>query len=138
MNNDQQRQAALAQIKAIYLDGVAEVNGRAYKIHKMQHMERRKVFAFYSGVQQKINSGDFGFFDSPAFAEVEKVLWPAVSLDGELISKRRDHWEEYPEDYINLVIALMGVMSYPFLRASGIALASQAERPATTTLSKPM
>ena len=138
MNADQQRQAALAQIKTIYEDGEAEVNGRAYKLHKMQHMERRKVFAFYSAVQGQLNANNFAFLDTPAFADVEKVMWSAVSLDGELISKRRDHWEEYPEDYITLTAAVMGVMSYPFLRASGIASASQAETPAKTTLSKPM
>lgn len=138
MNADQQRQAALAQIKAIYEDGEAEVNGRAYKLHKMQHMERRKVFAFYSAVQGQLSANNFAFLDTPAFADVEKIMWAAVSLHGELISKRRDHWEEYPEDYLTLTAAVMGVMSYPFLRASGIASASQAETPARTTLSKPM
>lgn len=138
MGIEEQRKAALAQIKAIYEDGEAEVNGRPYKMHKMQHMERRKVFAFYSAVQAQLSANNFAFLDTPGFAEVEKVMWSAVSLDGELISKRRDHWEEYPEDYLSLVAAAMGVMSYPFLRASGIASASQTETPVKTTSSKPM
>jgi hypothetical protein len=138
MTHDEQRQAALAQIKAIYEDGEAEINGRKYKLHKMQHVDRRKVFAFYSGVQTKINAGDFGFLESPVFADAEKVMWSAVSLDGELISKRRDHWEEYPEDYITLAISVMGVMSYPFIRASGIASASQGAQPQKTISAKPM
>lgn len=138
MGIEEQRKAALAQIKAIYEDGEAEVNGRPYKLHKMQHMERRKVFAFYSAVQHQMSAGNFSFLDTPGFADVEKIMWSAVSLDGELISKRRDHWEEYPEDYLTLVPAVMGVMSYPFLRASAIVSASQAETPAKTTSSKPM
>jgi len=138
MTPNEQQAAALAQIRAIYEDGEAEVNGRAYKLHKMQHMERRKVFAFYSAVQSQLAANNFAFLDTPGFAEVEKVMWSAVSLDGELLSKRRDHWEEFPEDYLTLVAAAMGVMSYPFLRASGIASASQAETPAKTTSRKPM
>jgi hypothetical protein len=138
MTPNEQQAAALAQIRAIYDDGEAEVNGRAYKMHKMQHMERRKVFAFYSAVQSQLSANNFAFLDTPGFAEVEKVMWSAVSLDGDLLSKRRDHWEEFPEDYLTLVAAAMGVMSYPFLRASGIASASRAETPAKTTSRKPM
>lgn len=138
MGIEEQRQAAMAQIKAIYEDGEAEVNGRAYKMHKMQHMERRKVFAFYSSVQTQLAAQNFAFLETPGFAEVEKVMWSAISLDGELISKRRDHWEDFPEDYLSLVAAAMGVMSYPFLRASAIASASQGETPAKTTSKKPM
>ena len=138
MTVDEQRQAALMQIRAIYEDGEAEVNGRVYKLHKMQHVERRKVFAFYSAVQAQMSANNFAFLDTPGFAEVEKVMWSAISLDGELISKRRDHWEDFPEDYLTLVAAAMGVMSYPFLRASGIASASQAATPAKTTSKKQM
>lgn len=138
MTPEQQREAALAQIRAVYEDGEAEINGRKYRFQKMQHMERRKVFAFYSSVQHQLNQSNFSFLDTTQFAEVEKVMWNAITLDGEMISKRRDHWEECPEDYINLIAVAMGVMSYPFVRASGIASASQAATPAKTTSSKPM
>jgi hypothetical protein len=138
MTPEQQREAALAQIRAVYDDNEAEVNGRAYSFHKMQHVERRRVFAFYSAVQGQMNANNFAFLDTPGFAEVEKVMWSSISLNGELISKRRDHWEEFPEDYLTLIAVAMGVMSYPFIRASGIASASQAATPAKTSSSKPM
>jgi hypothetical protein len=138
MTPEQQREAALGQIRAVYEDNEAEINGRAYSFHKMQHVERRRVFAFYSAVQGQMNVNNFAFLDTPAFAEVEKVIWSSISIGGELINKRRDHWEEFPEDYLSLVAVAMGVMSYPFIRASGIASASQAVTPPKTKSSKPM
>lgn len=138
MTPEEQRSAALAQIKAVYEDSEAEINGRKYRFQRMQHMERRKVFAFYSSVQHQLNVSNFSFLDTPQFADVEKTMFGAITIDGELVSKRRDHWEEFPEDYLQLVAVAMGVMSYPFIRASGIVSASQAATPATTTSSKPM
>ena len=138
MSVQDQREEAMRQVRAVYEDGEAEVNGRKYTFHKMQHMERRKVFAFYSSVQKLMQVQDFSFLDTPQFAATEAVMWGAISIDGELLSKKRDHWEEYPEDYLNLVMVSMGVISYPFIRASGIASASQAVKPRKTTSSKPM
>lgn len=138
MTPAEKRQAALDQIKAVYDDGEAEVNGRKYRLLKMQHVERRKVFAFYTSVQNQLQQGNFLFLDSPAFAAVEEVMWKNVSFDGALIAKLRDHWEEYPEDYMTLVSTVMGVMSYPFIRAASIVSTSQDDLPRTTTSEKPM
>lgn len=138
MTLEEQRQAAMAQIRAVYEDGEAEINGRRYTFHKMQHVERRKVFAFQTSVQHQMRAGDFGFLDSPVYAAVEQVMWNSVSFQGELISKRRDHWEEFPEDYMQLVSVSLGVMSYPFIRAAGIASASQAAQLPKSSSEKPM
>lgn len=138
MNDQQKAAAAMAQIRAVYEDGVAEVNGRSYKFHKMQHIERRHVYGYYTSIQGQLKIGDHSFLYSPGFAPVETIMWNAISFNGSLVSKIADHWEEYPDDYVTLVAVAMGVMSYPFLRASGIASASQAETPAKTTSSKPM
>jgi len=138
MTPQEQREAAMAQIRAVHEDGEAEINGRTYKFHKMQHIERRKVFAFYTSVQQQLHVQNFAFLDTAAFAQVEDVMWKNITFDGSAISKLRDHWEEFPEDYINLVATTMGVMSYPFLRAAGIASASQGEKSQMTTSLKPM
>ena len=138
MTPKEKQEAGLAQIRAVYEDGEAEVNGRIYKFHKMMHVERRKVFAFQSSVAQQLSAGNFAFLDTPAFAQVEEVMWKNVSFQGSAISKLRDHWEEYPEDYMKLVSATMGVMSYPFMRAAGIASVSQQDAPQTISSLKPM
>lgn len=138
ITQEEQRAAAMAQVRAVFEDGEAEVNGRKYAFHRMQHVERRKVFAFYSSVQRQVQVGDFSYLDSPQFAAVEQVMWNAISFGGDLLSKRRDHWEEFPEDYLQLVSVAMGVMSYPFIRAAGIASASQGAPDQRITSGKPM
>lgn len=138
MNDNQKRAAALAQVRAVYEDSEAEINGRKYRFLKMQHTERRKVFAFYSSIQRQINVQDFSFLDTPQFAAVEEVMWKAITFDSALIAKLRDHWEEVPEDYLQLVTTALGVISYPFLRAAHIASASEGETQAPITSSKPM
>jgi hypothetical protein len=138
MGMQEQREKAMAMVRAVYEDGEAEINGRKYKFHKMTHVERRKVFAFQTSVQRQISNGDFSFLDTPGYAATEDVMWANISFDGVTINKARDHWEEYPEDYINLLSVAMGVMSYPFIRAAGIASASTASEIAKTSSSKPM
>lgn len=138
MSQEDQRKAAMAQIRGVYEDGEAEINGRVYKLHKMTHVDRRKVFAFYTSVQHQANAQNFSFLDTPQFAAVEDVMWKSVSFDGATLNKLRDHWEEYPEDYIQLVTVTMGVMSFPFIRAAATVSASLDEGRQTNTLSKPM
>lgn len=137
MTDQEQRQKAIEQIRGVYEDGEAEINGRTYKFHKMTHVERRKVWAFFSSVQGQLQAGNFLFLDSPAYAHVEDVMWKSISFDGSVIAKLRDHWEECPEDYMTLVSTAMGVMSYPFLRGALIASASQGDQPKSSS-SKPM
>jgi len=132
------REAAMAQVRGVYEDGEAEINGRVYKFHKMQHTDRRKVFAFYTSIQQQMQAQNFAFLDSPQFAPVEQVMFSNISFDGNLISKLREHWEEVPEDYLQLVSVAMGAMSYPFIRGVGIASQSQGAPENQTTSAKPM
>lgn len=138
MSQQDQRQKALEEIRKIFEEGEAEINGRKYRFLKMQHVSRRWVYAYYSSIQRQLQLGDHSFLDSTGFAPVEEVMWNSITFEGALISKLRDHWEEVPEDYVTLVAAAMGVMSYPFLRAAGIASASSEETPQTSSSSKPM
>lgn len=138
MTPQEQRDAALAQIRAVWEDKEAEINGRIYRFHQMVHVERRKVFAFYTSVQTQLQAQNFAFLDSPQFAPVEELMWKNISFDGVTINKLRDHWEEYPEDYLQLVSVAMGVMSFPFIRAAGIASASQVAEQKKSLSVKPM
>lgn len=134
--NEQQK--ALEQIKAVYDDGFAEINGREYHFLKMRHEQRRKVFAFYTAVAHEVQSGSFAFMDTPKFAEVEKVMFNSITFDGSLISKLPEHWEEYAEDYVTLVATALGVMSFPFLRGRLTDSTSQADQNRLSTSKKPM
>ena len=109
---------AKAMLKAVHDDKCAEINGREYHITKINHIKRRKVFAFYSHIQHAVAKGDFWFMESDDWRDVEKVIENAVTFDGDLLSKRQGHWDEYPEDYLLFVQTMLGALSYPFL--SGI------------------
>lgn len=114
-------EAAKAMIKAVYNDGEAEINGRAYQFVKMTHKNRRKVFAFYTRIQRLMQIQDFSFLDWPDFEPVEMAINNAVTFEGSLISKLPTHWDEHPEDYIMFITTALPVISYPFLAGNGTA-----------------
>ncbi len=113
----EQDQAAQAQemLRAVHEDQCAEINGREYHITKLNHKKRRKVFAFFTSVQDQLQRGNMAFLDSDEWAEVEKVIENVVMFEGDLLSKRPDHWEQYPQDYLIFVSTMLGAISYPFL-----------------------
>lgn len=133
-----QIQEALSMIKAVYDDGVAEINGREYHFTKMRHEKRRRIFAFYTSIANELQSGSFAFLDSKNFSDIEKLINDSILFDGSLISKMPDHWDEYPEDYITFVSTALGVISYPFLRGNSSGLQSHQEESQSQKSLKPM
>ena len=112
---EQQAEAARAMIKAVHEDKCATINGRDYQLTSINHIKRRKVFAFFSRIQGDLQRGDFWWLDSKDWAEVEKVIENCVTYNGDLISRRERHWEEFPQDYILFVQTMLGALSFPFL-----------------------
>jgi hypothetical protein len=133
-----EQKQALNQVKAVYDDGFAEINGREYHFAKMRHQQRRSVFAYFSSVQRQITQGNFSFLDDPAFKQVEKLIENSVTFDGSLLSKLPEHWEDYSEDYLTFVSTAMGVISYPFMRGSNTVSESRDDQLPKTTSKKPM
>jgi len=108
-----------AILKAVYDDGFAEINGRKYVFNKTTHKKRLKVFAFFTSVQHLMSNGNFSFMDGEEFDSVVDVIGGVVSIDNELLIKKKFHWEEYPEDYLKFITTALGVISYPFLDVNG-------------------
>ncbi|MDF1593745.1 MAG: hypothetical protein P1P89_19735 [Desulfobacterales bacterium] len=111
-------QQAQDMIRAVYEEGIAEINGREYRITSLTHKKRRKVFAYFTHVQADLQRQDFSFLDSERWAAVEAVIENVVTFEDALLSKSSDHWEKYPGDYLIFVSTMLGAISYPFL--SGI------------------
>jgi len=105
-------------IKAVYEDGEAEINGRKYTICKLTHQKRLRVFAYFTEVQSNMERNSMGFMGTPQWAEIEKLICENVMFDGDLLVRRKGHFDDYPEDYIMFAVTMMGVFSYPFLRGS--------------------
>lgn len=106
-------------IKAIFDDGIATINDRDYKFATMTHRERKKIFAFYTLVGRDLANENFSFIDTPKFNEIEQIISDRVLFEGMQISKYKDHFDKYPEDYIQLISTSLAVMSYPFLKGNG-------------------
>jgi hypothetical protein len=114
-----ERTQALAMLKAVHDDQSATLpSGREYKLTKMTHKQRRRVFAFFTKNQHDIQTGDFSFLDSAEFEPVEKVIMDTVLFEDAQLSKSPNHWEECPEDYVIFITTMLGAISYPFLKGS--------------------
>jgi hypothetical protein len=123
MDAEQKKQleAAQAQIKQIYDDKVATINGRDYVFTLTNHNQRVKVFAFMSKIQSSMQIGDFSFLTTKEWEDVYKILSNIITFDGQLLSKLPDHWETYEEDFLQFVAVSMTVVTYPFSRGKSIA-----------------
>lgn len=111
-------EVGLKKLKDAYTDGLLEINGREYHFTEMRHMRRRDVFAYFSMISDDVQRGRFAFLSDPRFKPIEKIIGDHIMFEGSLLSKLSDHWDEFPEDYLELIATAMGVMSYPFMRGN--------------------
>ena len=109
------QEQAQEQIKAIYDDGVAEINGREYKFTDMTFSERRSVFAYTSKVKHLLANQNLSFIDDDGFKKIETIIHKRVTLDGDSLNKKNP-FNEFTEDYIQFTIIAFGVISYPFTK----------------------
>jgi len=107
---------ALDMARKIHEDKCATINGRDYIIANVNHLKRRKVFAYFTRIQKDLQNKDFWFLESSEWAEVEKTIDSVVLFDGNSMTKIRDHWDDYPEDYFLYIQSMMPALSYPFLK----------------------
>ena len=110
------REEAISQIKAVYEEGVATINGIDYVFTITTHKKRLKVFSYFTPVQERLAAQDLSFMGTKEFDEVMGIIENIVTVEGSLISKKQRHWDERPEDFITFVTTALGVVSYPFLR----------------------
>jgi hypothetical protein len=136
MSNDHAK--AMEMLKAVVDDGCAEINGRSYEFSKVPFKEARKVFAFYSSVQDQLGHSNLWFLESQEFEAVEKIIESRILYSGSALNKIGGHWDKYPEDYVIFITTALGVISYPFLPASDTSSQSQEDQQAPTTSKKPM
>ena len=111
-----EKDKALKMAKSIHEDKCATINGRDYVIANINHIKRRKVFSYFTHIQKDLARADMWFLESNDWADVEKTIMSVVTYSDESLSKRKDHWEEFPEDYILFIQTMLPVISYPFLK----------------------
>lgn len=109
---------ALEQIRAVYEDKKATINGRDYEFTVTSHQQRVKVFAFLSKVRPELERHNMAFLDTKEWQQVEATINNIIMFDGSLLSRRPTHWEEYPEDYLLFVSTALQVISFPLYRGN--------------------
>ena len=117
--NKDQSNAALDMIKAIYEDKCATINERDYKFsERIAHGRRLKVFAFYTKIAKQLEANDMSFLGTVEFEAIDKLISEVVTYDDNVLSKLRNHWEDYPQDYITFINTAIVVLSYPFFKGN--------------------
>lgn len=115
---EKRKEAALSMVRAVYEEGVATINERDYKFHKMTHKKRLKVFGFFTANQEKLLSNNWSFLATSEWDQVTKVIEDTVTYNDSALSKLPTHWDKYPEDYLTFVGTALGVISFPFMRGA--------------------
>lgn len=109
---------ALALLKEINDDKVAEINGREYELLKLTHKKRRKVAAYYSSVEALIKVGNFSFIGHNNFDNIETILFENVKFENGTLSDEHFENDKYINDYFLFVVTFLGAFSYPFFPES--------------------
>lgn len=110
----------LELIKQIIDDKCITINDRDYNLNPTTHERRIKVLAFFTRVQSQLSSGDFSFLIDKDFKEIEKIFTDCTLFENGQLTKEKNHWEKYPEDYLIYITNMLVVISYPFLQGKAM------------------
>lgn len=139
INSDMQAQEkAISMLKAVVDDGYAVINERRYDFTNVPFKEARKVFAFYTSIQDQLQAQNLWFLESSEFEAVESIIMSRTLYSGQSINKIGGHWDKYPIDYTIFITTALGVISYPFLPVSDTSSQFQEDLAQPTTSGKPM
>lgn len=109
---------SLEFVKQAFEDNCITIDGRDYEFAKTNHLQRKQVFAYLSSINGLLEKGNMSFIDTPEFVKIEKLLGDIITFEGLQLSKAKEHWEKFPQDYLMLIPLAMMVVSYPFLRGN--------------------
>lgn len=115
---EQEQRQSFEMLKEVYEEKEATINGRVYKLLSMTHQKRKKVFAFYTSIQNEVATGNYSFIGLESWDTIEEIINNHVMLDNDIIAKVSDHFDKYPEDYVIYSFTMLGAMSIPFLPES--------------------
>lgn len=115
---EEEVKSPLDKIKDCYNDASIEVNGRSYKICKLNHRKRLKVFGYMSSIRFKISNQDFSFMGSDDQIRIEELMFSNMLYNDSRLTGIDNHFEKYGEDYLLLFTTALSVFSYPFMKGN--------------------
>ncbi len=113
----------LARAKAIHEASCITINGNEYKILDLTHRTRLKVFSFSSVYETQALAANFTFIDTSKYLEIEAAILNNISYNGAVVGSDPEFFNAKREntkagDYIELILTMMDVFSYPLLTGS--------------------
>lgn len=116
-----------------------DIGSRQYRFAKMPFKMGKKIFAYLTAVASQLDAGNFSFLDTDKFEnDIEPILFDYLLVDGFKLSTLENHFDEFPSDYMQAVVAAIQGFSAPFLPESPTGSASTAQKEVTTTYKKQM
>lgn len=106
------------KIKEYHKAKAFDINDRTYTITSCSHVQRKKVFGCFTANLQNIRTTNLDFINDKSFKEIEKIMSGIILFDGMAIDALKDHWDKFPEDYIEFIMIALGVISYPFMKGN--------------------
>jgi len=113
---EEQRKEILKQLEEWHTQGMFTLNDRDYKISKLSHQFRIEVISVYSQIEAQLLTGNYGFLQNEDFKRIMKKVDEKIMFDNMTISKLSNHFEEYPEDYLDYVAISLKVICYPLYK----------------------
>lgn len=98
-------------VKKIHEDKEMVINERVYAMLKFDHKTRLEIM----GMVQEMESGK-STIGSKDWQYAERLLCERFTYKNSSIAKIKDHWEDFPEDYLTFMMYALQVVIYPFLK----------------------
>lgn len=136
-NTDQDNE--IAKYKAIVDKNGFDIKNRKYTFAKMPFKYGKKIFAFATLIGDELDRGRLSFIDTPKFEqEIEPILMSHVMIDGHLLNKVDDHFDEFTGDYPQFVVNSIMGFAAPFFLESLTSSQSTSDEEKVVTYKKQM
>ena len=97
-------------VKKSYEDGWVEINGITYTMLKLSN----EVALDIVGLSQ-VCAGAGARINDNNWKELQKKIYNAFSVDGQLLSRIPGHFEEHRGSYFTFLSYAIAMVSYPFI-----------------------
>jgi hypothetical protein len=113
-----QTSKVIEETKKLVDDGFFEIGARKYTINKVPFRKARKIYTYFSSIQEQIQKSNFEFMESDRFLEVEGLICKYIDYNSSSLFAIgiEKHFEKYPSDYDKFIITSLMVFSFPFIQ----------------------
>ena len=105
-----------AIIGRIVESGEIEINDRIYKITKMSHKNRLKIFGYFSSIRTNLQNNDMSYLGTDEFLKIQDIIFKHVLFNDSTLERIDNHFDKYGADFLQLIAFSLMAFSYPFMQ----------------------